>query len=855
MRNFDILTLFLLMLCFHAGSSKTCRIKEIKKKIIADCTRIELHNIPKYLPLNISELDLSYNDITLLRNNAFKRFGFMEVLKIDNMNLGIIETETFYGLTKLKWLSMKKNKFNMSSINFKRVFKPLSSLNHLDIRYNLHKQFIKTTIEYPFFGDLLELKYLYMDLAQKPVLHESGFELLLNLHTIRFEKCYLDQMLNDTLINLPSNIIALHICGCGTFIPFVESGFLKPFPALMELNMIEANIKLADALKLLFPFTGREMTSITYERIKGSAEKPTFITCDMMKYLKEICVHTLVLAESDIVGYEQNSLLAFKYPNCLEYLVFSGNRFSLAYGHNLMELVVFAKKTTNLKFIDLSYNAINFNDVKYCNIEALRNDSFRNEIYSKGCEVQSTDARTFQNSNSNRQYSRMTAGSNMTISLPVNLTFLRLSHYMTSYMEYGLNFFLKNSASLRYIDISYLKVSYFPEIYSDTPFDIKYLDFTGVSAMLFIHKSSVPIFKNIETAILKDSMIDETIRKNGNIFKLFPTVEKFDISYNNVFYLDDDSFSFNTRLKNLNMANNLLPSIPKALMSLEHLNKLDIRYNRIQTIGKTLRTWLDAKRESGKFHLLIKGNSFKCTCETADFIEWLFKTEVSFDQTKKQYNCTLANGTETNTLVVYSRFHDHFGNCYSTNWLRLGIGLLISFAVVTIPFAIIFNFRWKIIYLVYRNFKKVVEKRLEKKFTYDIYLACADDKIQWVSDVLLQQFECSWKMKVCLEHRDFPVGVAKADAIANAVAESKHAIFIISEIYQDRGWSRYEIERVEYEKCSNDLQKIVVIVRGERVSCILREFNNIQQHLTIIEWTDDETGYDKLRMTLFTESF
>ncbi|CAG2240985.1 unnamed protein product [Mytilus edulis] len=468
------------------------------------------------------------------------------------------------------------------------------------------------------------------------------------------------------------------------------------------------------------------------------------------------------------------------------------NRFSLAYGHSLIELIVFGKKITNLKFIDLSYNAINFNDVKYCNIEALQNDSLRNEIYSNGCEVQPTDDRTLQNSNTNLPYSKFTKGTNLTISLPVNLTFLRLSHYMTSYMQYGLNFLL-DSPSLRYIDISYLKVSYFPEIYSDTPFDIKYLDFTGVSAMSFIHKSTVPIFKNIETAILKDSMIDETIRQNGDIFKLFPTVEKLDISYNNVFYLDEDSFSVNTRLKKLNMANNLLPTIPKAVMSLAHLNRLDIRYNRIQTIDQTLRTWLDANRENGKFHLLIKANSFKCTCDTADFLEWLFKTEVTFDEINRQYNCTLSNGTESNTLEIYRRFHEHF--------------------------------------------------------------ACADDKIQWVSDVLLQRLECSWNMKVCLEHRDFPVGVAKADVIANAVAESKHAIFIISEKYQDHGWSRYEIERVEYEKCSNDLQKIVVIARGEKVSCILREFTNILQHLTIIEWIDDESGWDKLRMTLFTEGF
>ncbi|CAC5426567.1 unnamed protein product [Mytilus coruscus] len=305
------------------------------------------------------------------------------------------------------------------------------------------------------------------------------------------------------------------------------------------------------------------------------------------------------------------------------------------------------------------------------------------------------------------------------------------------------------------------------------------------------------------------------------------------------------------------MANNLLSAIPKAVMSLANLNKLDIRYNRIQTIDQTLRNWLDAKRGSGQlqFHLLIKGNTLKCTCETANFIEWLFQTKVIFDQPNRKYNCTLTNGTEANTLSVYRRFHDHFGDCNNKNWLRIGILLLMSFVVFTIPFAIIFNFRWKITYWIYVNFRKAVEHRLEKKFKYDIYLAYADDRIQWAREFLLPRIECSWNMTVCLEDRDFPVGMAKADAIASAVSESKHAIFIISEIYLHNKWSKFEIERVEYEKCSNYMQKIVVIANEERISCIPSEMNNILKHLTVIQWTDDETSWDKLRMALFTESY
>ncbi|CAC5376070.1 unnamed protein product [Mytilus coruscus] len=775
MKHLDKLRLYLLMLCFHTGSSKTCRIKERKTEIIADCTRIGLHDIPKYLPLNISELDLSYNNISFLGSNAFERFGFLTVLKIDYNNLENIETESFNGLSKLRWLSMKKSKFDISSRDVKRVFKPLIDLNHLDIRYNMDKFVIKSTVKYPFFGDMSNLTTLYMDLAENPVFNSSGLELLLNLRTVRFEKCYLKQMLNETLINLPRNIIAIYFHRCYSFISFVEPNFLRPLPVLKELNMFEVHIRFEDALKLLFPFTGKEMTSISFMKVVGYSAKPVFIT---------------LLGECEIVGYEENSLLAFKYPQCLEYVVFSGNRFSLAIENHEMELIVIAMKATNLKFFDLSYNAINFNDVTYCNIEALQNDSYRNEIYSNGCEVKSKIAKTYKSSYSNLRYSKMTEELNITVSMPANLTFFRLSHYMTSYAQYGLNVFVKNSATLRYLDLSYWKVSYFPDIYSVTPFNIKYLDLTGVSSMLFIHKSSVPIFQNIETAIMKDTMIDETIRKNGNVFKLFPTVEKFDISNNNVLYLDDDSFSFNTRLKNLNMANNLLSAIPKAVMSLAHLNKLDIRYNRIQTISQTLRTWLDAKSESKKIHLLIKG-----------------------------------------------------------------IGLIVSFFGLTIIIGVIFNFRWKITYWVYRNFRKAVENRLERKFRYDIYLAYADDRIQWVREVFLPRIECFWNMTVCLEDRDFSIGSSQADAIANAVAGSKHAIFIISDIYNDKAWGQYEIERVEYEKCSNYLQKIVVIVKNANVSSILHKFDNILQHLIIIDWTNDETGWDKLRMALFTESF
>ncbi|CAC5375323.1 unnamed protein product [Mytilus coruscus] len=672
---------------------------------------------------------------------------------------------------------------------------------------------------------------------------------------MKFARCYLKQMTNDTLVDLPSTITAIYFHECVGRISIVEADFLKPFPLLKILNMNRVAIQLGDALQLLYPFKNKRMTSIIFKQIRPQVPKPVFISRVMINYLMHICVKTLVLAESEIVGYEQRSLLAPKFPECLENVVLSGNRFSIALGPHLVELIILLKKIINLKFFDLSYNAINFNNIEYCNLDVLDNPSYAEEIYRKGCQIKSATTNEYKDYNPILEKAQMIDEPKFTIFLPANLTFLRVSHYMTSYIQTGQKLYVANVDNLRYVDFSYWQIKQFPEIYSETPFNVKYMDISGLNSSILIHETSIPVFQSVQTAILKNAMLGLTIGKNGIVFQLFPAVEKLDISYNNLWYLDEDAFDKNSNLSNVNIAHNLLPAIPIAVINLRYLGKFDISYNRLQTINKTFRDWMDEKSYEGIFYLSIKGNSLKCTCDTSDFIRWLFSTKVVFDLVNKNFSCTLTNGSESNTAVVYRRFHEHFGNCNSKNWLRLGIGLLVAFVIFTVPFAVIFNFRWKITFWIYRNFKRVVEHRLERKFDYDIYLSYADDMLQWVKGDFLQRIETSWHMKVCVEDRDFLIGATKADEIANAIAGSKHAIFILSESYKDNEWKKFEFERVKFEKCRNYLQKIIIVVKEAKVNCVPHELDDILQYVTIIDWADNEIGWDKLRMTLFTDTF
>ncbi|CAC5376071.1 unnamed protein product [Mytilus coruscus] len=700
-----------------------CRIKRQNDQTIADCTRLKLNDVPTGLPLNIAGLDLSYNQISMIKNNVFESFLNLTRLIMNFNNIYTIDGDVFKGLKQLRWLSMSHNQLNISSKIFDIVFRPLLNLQHLDIRFNRNERLDKKEpMVYPYFGNLSYLTDLYMDLAQKPLLRFSGFKKLLQLKTIKFAKCYLNQMSNETLVDLPSTITAIYFHECFGRISSVEADFLKPFPLLQIISMNGAAMPLGDALKFLHPLTQKNMTSITFKGIAPRTPKPVFITLEMVKYLQHICVKTLVIAECNIVGYEEKSLLTLEYPECLKNVVLSGNRFSIALGSHFIDLVTLMKKAINIRYFDLSYNAINFNNIEYCNLNVMENPSYRKEVYSKGCKIKSRTDTGNENCNSVFVKAQKVNESKVIISLPAKLTFLRVSHYMTSYTETEQKLFVTNTSNLRYVDFSYWQIKQFPEIYSDTPFNVKYMDISGLNASILIHETSVPVFQNVQTAILKNAMLGLTIGKNGKVFQLFPAVEKLDISYNNLWYLDEDAFETNSNLSIVNIAHNLLPAIPISVLDLPHLSKLDISYNRLQTINKTLRDWVDEKSNVGIFYLAIEGNSLKCTCDTSDFIRWLFSTNVIFDRVNKNFSCTLTNGSESNTVVVYRRFHEHFGNCNSKNWLRLGIGLLVAFVIFTVPFAVIFNFRWKITLWIYRNFKRVVEHRLERKFSYDIYL-------------------------------------------------------------------------------------------------------------------------------------
>ena len=820
--------------------------------LTADCSHRGFDHVPQNLTTAITELDLQYNEISTLRNNAFQRYRNLVNIFLDNNKIVSIESNAFYGLEKLKNLSMADNYLDLTYAYHYNVFSPLVDLKSLDISRNMHLEMVSIT-SYPFFGKLKNIITISVDLLDYPNFHSCGFEKLSQLRKIVFDRCFIRHLTNTTFEYISRSVTEMHLRMC-KYILKVEPDVLRPFTHLQVLRLHQSNIELSSALKLLYPFENKQMNTIDFTKVNPGYEClmhtpfAVIVTSEMMKHLQKICVRRLILAENGIVDFEPNSLLYYHYPECFEMIVLSGNRFSFLNAFKIGELWVLSSKLTNLTMFDLSYNPLSYGNIS--NEINVPNDSSHATSQYENCTSEYTTMKNREKTVDDN-YVDTFKETMISFPLPPRLKTLRLTHFMSG-QNFGRKIIFLNASNLLYLDMSYFDVHNFPEILMNGPSNIQYIDFSGIESW----QQSVSLFTNARAVVLRNAGIWKNVQHRERFFSFIPKVEKLDISGNNLWQLTYDTFSENKNLTSLIMQGNLFNTLPMSLLTLQKIKHLDVSGNILDTINKTLRNWLDGQHDTmGSFSLSLSGNIFECTCDNADFIEWIFKTNVILDVPNKDYKCMLSNGSVTTTDKVYKEFHIYFGSCKSEMWLKIGIVLLISVIVVTIPLALVLNFKWQISYWIYRKFRKVVEKELKDKFKYDIYLSYTSDSLFWVKNILIPKIENSWKMKMCLEDRDILAGDVYVDAICSSIGQSRNILFIITDAFCDRNWSHYEIERAKYEKFARKLQKIIVIAKQVSVENFPSELDHIWKDVILISWCEDEseTNWDKLRMALYSE--
>ncbi|XP_071175393.1 toll-like receptor 2 [Mytilus edulis] len=810
----------------NGNQSMSCTYKwNIENKPIAHCENQGLTSVPRNLKRDITELILSNNLIRKLQKDSFVRYAKMEILILSKNHISEIQEDAFAGLHLLKVLKVNDNMINIKILP-ERVFRHLSNLIDLDISLNNKPLDANTKFVYPdgAFSTLRSLQNLSIDLFMFPEFG-AGFSSLQNLTVLKFSRCYLRnssrfRLLNSTFKHFSANLKELYISGCRNFF-LLEDGLLEYFPDLKILDLSESYVHLYQALRILRPLQHKNMSVINFHHISdNSINEDDFpysvvITVELMKYLKTICIEALDLSKTGIVGYHQNSLFSFEHPKCFRTFIISANRLPATTPYHSTQVYIFFMNAINMKVYDCSYLTIDYSNPVYVN-------------------VYHTEA--FYHFPKSMKYFQIPSQRNISYSLPSSIEFLRFTHIQITPTSASIT--CKNT-SLKYLDVSYGVYIHYPKFSEDCVKQLEYLDISGIPVAIITFPSM--LLPKLSVLKMTDARIDQIVRK-GREWMSFkaPALREVDISFNNIWTLEETTFFEQPHITHLNMSNNLFRTIPNFVTKLQNLDSLDLSNNLITSIDYNIRVWLDIMIHSKRFpNLNLDNNAFICSCDTLDFLLWFENTNVTFHN-GDNYTCTISKNKQILLKEVAKNIKKYFADCEATLWLHVGIILVASAFGIFVPLSLLYNYRWNIILYMYRKVRRVVEKNLHENYIYDAYVSYEERSVLWIQKCLLPKIEEEWGLKVCLHDRDLLPGDITADAKAESIQQSRHVVFIITEHFTEGKWGRFEIDRAKYEKYTTNLRKIIVILQNIRIEDIPDEIVNISNDVCFIEMALDE---------------
>ncbi|KAJ8310570.1 hypothetical protein KUTeg_012435 [Tegillarca granosa] len=814
--------LFSVVICRYQDR---CRLYQNDKS--ANCSSRGFTSIqqePDFKTNEVRSLDLSNNRIARIQTRAFIQFRKLKSLNLDDNNISEIEANAFVGLEALTTLTIRNNMLIIEKISIpKYVFAPLKRLRNLYIGRNPKvEHFPNDLVVYPdrAFSYLHQLEFLSLDLYQNPEFG-VGFKKMKSLKTIKFDKCDLLSLKNDTFKNLSSSVQNFYMTKCGDISPYVGIAAFEHFVNLKILDLSHSLISLPSAMNLLCGLQNNYMEEINFYKVNtnmlAASLNPysVILTQQNTYYLRQICVKRLNLGFNEIVEVRKGSLFSLRKLKCLEEIVVSGNRFDLIYSLHLLDLIKFINKAINMRYFDFSFMSVEFPSYLY----------------------PYTPIKTDQ-----KKVKRSLLSGELTLEFtcPPKWHTLRFSHNLW-YLQYIRNMTFKGCRNFRVLDLSYSSMQqlnfFITGIEMTETLDISGIDISTVFPLLLY---SVPNLKNlIITSVNLDKLFDKTM--GFSLLSIVKYIEKIVMTKNHLRNIPSLVFKELDRLKHINLSENALEKFPETLLNIKSIRTLDLSDNKLTGLPQSAITWLEnASRKNGHVKVFLKGNLLSCKCENSQFIKWLFTTKIKLDN-KRNYSCVLEGGQISNTIFVNEHFSEIFVNCVSTFWLIFSVVFSAVMMIALILSVIAFRFRWRISYFFHRYLRQDYELIDISEYEFDAFVAYPADDFQWVWRELRIQMEENCGLKLCLHDREFVPGETISQNIHNFMQKSRKIIFDMTPGFTAARWFEYELETAKMDMVErrNNNGIIVIIRNGIQPEQMPRALSQIWESITCLTWPDE----------------
>ena len=340
----------------------------------------------------------------------------------------------------------------------------------------------------------------------------------------------------------------------------------------------------------------------------------------------------------------------------------------------------------------------------------------------------------------------------------------------------------------------------------------KYLDDVShlqcVNSTCTVNKKCICTYTPRNTTI----RIDCTETNIENVPEIKQTSSKLEIyaGFNKVSEFPVLSADIVVQIKKLDLSHNLLKNIPISFFSnYSNLTDLNLAGNLLVTLPLDTE-W--KKINSLKF-IKLAGNKFPCNCPDVQIkqtIRSLYKNIKDSDNIK----CSAPQHLKYK--VIYKLPDSLFG-CFFIN-LTLILTLTLSFllfALVLLFVAYVFRYYISLFLFIHCGWR-FCYNYTKGKTLYDVFISYSAKDSDWVVEQLMKPLEnLDPPYNVCLHERDFLIGVPICDNISKAIEGSKCTICVVSKNWLESDWCQFEF-RVAHCLATVEKQiRLLVILKEE----------------------------------------
>ena len=289
---------------------------------------------------------------------------------------------------------------------------------------------------------------------------------------------------------------------------------------------------------------------------------------------------------------------------------------------------------------------------------------------------------------------------------------------------------------------------------------------------------------------------------------------------------DIPAFSYLVNVTVLKLTNNKVERLKASTMEkLKRVEILLIDANKLTTLPREI--------ESLNFTMLaLEQNLFKCDCTTKWMKHWLAKNRRRIRNIEKVF----CNSEHALGQAIYSLPGDEFVCATKTvpkeTIVACTLGGLL--ALILICGIVLYKYHKEVKVFMYTHFSWHPFDRIDDSDpskVYDAFISFSGNDFDWVKNTLQKRLENhDPPYKLCLHHRDFPVGEPIVENIFKSLDQSKRMLVVLSSSYAKSDWCLMEF-REAHRKVLKDRMKYLIVILFDDVDTTELDEESVKLYL------------------------